>query len=236
MLLSALVLLSVLLGNNADWAYIPRQRDDVSRMLRSNRGGPLHRYLIATFAIALLTVGCTSKDVDNSASTAAPTTTVAQTTTTPPTTLPPTATMEISSPAFAHQASIPPKYSCEGDDVSPQLDIANVPPNSESLVLIMDDPDAPVGTWDHWVAYDIAPTETIAEGNHEIGTSGINSWGTTGYGGPCPPSGTHRYFFQVYALDVELGVTEGATKTDIIAAMKGHIIDEAQIIGLFSRD
>jgi Raf kinase inhibitor-like YbhB/YbcL family protein len=194
------------------------------------KGGRLNRYLTGVLTIGLVATGCNSTAVEVS-----PTTAGAQPPQSTTVTAGPDATMEISSPAFEHQTSIPQRHSCDGDDVSPQLDVANLPDDAVSLVLVMDDPDAPAGTWDHWVAYDIAPIDSIAEGDHDIGIGGVNSWGTTGYGGPCPPSGTHHYFFQVYALDVELGLAEGATKAEVIAAMDGHIIDRAQLVGLFSR-
>jgi len=211
----------------------------------------LNRCVTGFLAFGLVVAGCGSTAVDDSPTTtdaqtpqsttvtAAPTTTVVQTTTSTTaaatTTAAPDVTMEISSPAFEHQTLIPEKHSCDGDDVSPQLDIANLPEDTVSLVLIMDDPDAPVGTWDHWVAYDIAPTDSVAEGDHEIGVGGTNSWGTTGYGGPCPPSGTHRYIFKLYALDVELGLAEGATKDDVTAAMEGHVLADAALVGTFTR-
>lgn len=143
--------------------------------------------------------------------------------------------MELSSPAFAHEASIPVRFTCDGDDVSPELTITAVPPNAASLVLIMDDPDAPGGTWDHWVAFDIAPTETLSEDVGPIGIGGFNSWQRTGYGGPCPPSGTHRYVFTVLAVDGELGLPEGASKADVLAAAEGLVIAEAVLIGSYSR-
>jgi Raf kinase inhibitor-like YbhB/YbcL family protein len=119
-------------------------------------------------------------------------------------------------------------------NISPQLDIADAPAGTASLVLIMDDPDAPGGTWDHWIAYDIAPTDSIAAGNDSTGTGGLNSWGKTGYGGPCPPSGTHRYFFKVFALDAVLGLSEGSDSTAVTAAMEGHVLSEATLPGTFA--
>jgi hypothetical protein len=99
----------------------------------------------------------------------------------------------------------------------------------------MDDPDAPNGTWDHWIAYDIAPTGTIAAGDDTVGIGGSNSWGETGYGGPCPPSGTHRYFFRVFALDAALGLGEGSDSATVTASMEGHVLSEATLMGTFAR-
>src|SRR5690606_18771768 len=105
--------------------------------------------------------------------------------------------MRLTSPAFEHGEPIPAKYTCDGEDVSPPLKIHDLPEGAASLALVMDDPDAPMGTWDHWVAYNVPLTESIAEGAAEVGTAGRNSWGRQGWGGPCPPGGTHRYFFRI---------------------------------------
>jgi Raf kinase inhibitor-like YbhB/YbcL family protein len=102
-------------------------------------------------------------------------------------------------------------------------------------VLIMDDPDAPVGTWDHWVAYDIDIARDVPEGVRSLGTPGRNSWRRTGYGGPCPPFGEHRYYFRLYALDGCLGLREGAGKKQVLAAMQGHVLGEATLMGRYSR-
>ncbi|MBD3303551.1 YbhB/YbcL family Raf kinase inhibitor-like protein [Candidatus Woesearchaeota archaeon] len=144
--------------------------------------------------------------------------------------------MKLTSPAFGQEADIPPEYTCDGDDVSPELSIADVPDNAKSIVLVCDDPDAPAGTWDHWIVFNIpASTDKIAKGKEPEGTAGRNSWGKTGYGGPCPPSGTHRYFFRLYALDTMLDLPEGASKADIESAMKGHVLEEAQLMGKYKR-
>lgn len=143
--------------------------------------------------------------------------------------------MELTSPAFEHEAAIPVRYTCDGDNVSPELRISAVPEDAVALALIMDDPDAPVGTWDHWVAYDLARTETIPEDVGDLGTAGLNSWKQTGYGGPCPPSGTHRYFFRVVALDAPLGLAAGADKSEVLAASDGHVLAEAILMGTFAR-
>ncbi|MDP6606881.1 MAG: YbhB/YbcL family Raf kinase inhibitor-like protein [Dehalococcoidia bacterium] len=142
--------------------------------------------------------------------------------------------MSVASPAFAAGAPIPARYSCDGADVSPPLTIANVPAEAVSLVLIVDDPDAPGATWDHWVAFDIPVTLAIAEGVGAIGTAGRNSWGDKTYGGPCPPSGTHRYFFKLYAISADLGLPSGATKQQVEEVMAGQILAQAELIGLYS--
>jgi len=144
-------------------------------------------------------------------------------------------TMELSSPAFDQGARIPAPFTCDADDVSPELKIDGIPPATATLVLIMDDPDAPMGTWDHWVAYDIEPAMTIPQNVGALGTDGLNSWKRTGYGGPCPPSGTHRYIFQVLALDVTLGLAEGANKEAVLAATEGHVLAGATLMGTYAR-
>ena len=144
--------------------------------------------------------------------------------------------MRISSPAFEDEGDVPVKYTCDGDDLSPPLRIEDIPEGTVSLVLVMDDPDAPMGTWDHWVAYDIEPLSEIPEGVPELGTAGSNSWGNTGYGGPCPPGGTHRYFFQVYALDKGLGWEAGVDKTSVLEAIHDHVLAEASLLGFYGRE
>jgi hypothetical protein len=115
------------------------------------------------------------------------------------------------------------------------LSIHDIPAAAISLVLLMDDPDAPAGRWDHWLAYDIAPAAEIPEAVAALGTSGVNSWGRNGYGGPCPPSGTHRYYVHVHALDIRLGLRAGASRAAVEAAMRGHVLAEASLMGRFSR-
>ena len=143
--------------------------------------------------------------------------------------------MRLTSSAFEHEGEIPRRYSCDGLDVSPPLTLHDIPPEAVTLALVMDDPDAPGGTWDHWVAYDIPTTSTILEGATSLGTSGRNSWARTGYGGPCPPGGTHRYIFSVYALDSELGLGPGAEKSALLDALSGHVLAEARMLGRYSR-
>lgn len=145
--------------------------------------------------------------------------------------------LSITSPAFVHNSTIPIKYSGLGEDINPPLTIVGVPPAAKSLVMILDDPDAPVGTWDHWIVYDFVPSTTQIDGNSlpKDAVQGKNSWGDNRYGGPCPPSGTHRYFFKLYALDTKLGLEEGATKGEVESAMKGHILEKTELMGLFSK-
>ena len=146
------------------------------------------------------------------------------------------ANMKLTSPAFENNGKIPSEYTCDGSDTSPELNIADVPKSAKSLVLINDDPDAPVGTWDHWIVFNIPPnTARISRGEEPAGIGGKNSWGRTGYGGPCPPSGVHRYFFKLYALDTMLNLKEGATKKDIEKAMQGHIIAKTELMGTYKR-
>jgi len=143
--------------------------------------------------------------------------------------------MQLTSAAFVHGESIPDRYTCDGADMSPPLTVGDLPSAASALALVMDDPDAPRGTWDHWVVYDIEPTADIPEGVQHLGTSGSNSWQRAGYGGPCPPGGTHRYFFTVYALDGALGLEAGAGKGELLDAMQGHVVDEATLMGTYHR-
>ncbi|HDD55081.1 MAG TPA: YbhB/YbcL family Raf kinase inhibitor-like protein [Chloroflexi bacterium] len=143
--------------------------------------------------------------------------------------------MTLTSPAFAQEEAIPLQFSCDGDDLSPELAWAGVPEGAASLVLIMDDPDAPVGTWDHWLLFDMPPDlEGLAQGS-TAGTEGNNSWNRIGYGGPCPPGGTHRYFFKLYALDTTLDLPAGTAKTTLEAAMEGHILGQTELMGTYTR-
>ena len=146
--------------------------------------------------------------------------------------------LKISSPAFGQNGDIPVKYTCDGDDVNPPLVIDNVPQNAKSLALIMDDPDAPMGTWVHWVVWNIDPkTKEIKESSVPKGAQqGINDFRRHDYGGPCPPSGTHRYFFKLYALDTSLTLGANAKKADLQKAMKGHVTAESQLVGLYKRE
>lgn len=143
--------------------------------------------------------------------------------------------MTVTSPNFKLNGFIPRKYTCQGDDINPELAIHNIPPEAKSLVLVMDDPDAPMGTWVHWVIYDMDVASAIPE--HSVpGREGMNSFGRKRYGGPCPPSGTHRYFFKVYALDAKLNLQDPVVdKARVEKAMKGHILAQAELIGLYKR-
>jgi hypothetical protein len=142
--------------------------------------------------------------------------------------------MKITSPEFQHNQFIPKKFTCEGQDISPALIIDGIPKEAKSLSLIVDDPDAPMGTWVHWVVYDIPIIKRI-EGDSIPGKQGMNNFGRKDYGGPCPPSGTHRYFFKIYALDTTLDLNEGISKGALEKAMQGHILDKAELIGLYKR-
>jgi Raf kinase inhibitor-like YbhB/YbcL family protein len=145
------------------------------------------------------------------------------------------ATLTVSSPAFDHEGYIPKKYTCDGENISPPLNIQGVPKAAKSLVLIMDDPDAPSGVFDHWVVWNISPTEVIKE-NSLRGTSGKNSMGKSGYTGPCPPSGTHRYFFKVYALDTLLDPGDDTDKKVVEQAIEKHVIAYGELMGLYKRN
>lgn len=148
-------------------------------------------------------------------------------------------TIEVTSAAFNHGQAIPSRYTCDGQDISPALAWRNVPPGTVSQVLIMDDPDAPRGTWVHWVIFNIPSEATsLPEASGTIpggGVDGNNSWKRTGYGGPCPPSGTHRYFFKLYALDTLLDLSPGVTKGQVERAMEGHILDQGELMGTYKR-
>ena len=148
----------------------------------------------------------------------------------------------ISSSAFSEGQAIPIRYTCDGPDVSPDLAWSGVPDGAASLALICDDPDAPMGTWVHWVLFNIPadadglPAEIPADAALESGARhGTNDFRRLGYGGPCPPGGTHRYFFKLYALDTMLELDSGITKARLLEAMKGHILAESQLMGTYSR-
>ena len=150
--------------------------------------------------------------------------------------------MIITSPAFKEGSMIPAKYTCDAQDISPPLEWNKVPAGTKSLALICDDPDAVVGTWVHWVVYNIPPDASKLDenikGEKEFSNGmiqGSNDWPRIGYGGPCPPSGTHRYFFKLYALDTLLDLKPGATKAQVLKAMNGHVLAEAQLMGRYKR-
>ena len=150
--------------------------------------------------------------------------------------------MPFKSSAFNNGEMLPGKYTCDGANVSPPLEWGPAPADTKSFALICDDPDAPMGTWVHWVYYDmpagvIRLPENLAPDEHPLcgGTHGINDFRKIGYGGPCPPGGTHRYYFKIYALDVMLNLPPGAAKQEILTAMRGHILGQAQLMGKYSR-
>ena len=157
--------------------------------------------------------------------------------------IPPSAEpMSIESSAFEPEGTIPAEFTCNGDDQSPPLTWNTPPSGTQSLVLIMDDPDAPFNTFVHWVVYNIPPTiESLAAGIVDEaslsvgGVQGQNGFKNIGYGGPCPPSGTHRYFFKLYALDTQLELSAGASKAEVIKAMDGHILGAGELMGRYGK-
>jgi Raf kinase inhibitor-like YbhB/YbcL family protein len=150
--------------------------------------------------------------------------------------------IKITSSAFKDEGLIPARYTCDGDDISPPLQWDAVPQGTKSIAIISDDPDAPMGTWVHWVIFglpaetrelaeNIPPDKTLPNGARQ----GTNDFGRIGYGGPCPPGGTHRYFFKIYALDTILNLQAGAKKADLLKAMQEHILSQGQLIGKYKR-
>ena len=177
--------------------------------------------ILITVTLLFLVISCTSSQKQNEVS-----------------------TMKLTSPAFAYNELIPSTYTCDGDNINPPLVISDVPMNAKSLALIIEDPDIPdaakknfnVDIWAHWVVFNIKPVaQSISEATKSIGTVGKNTRGNISYGGPCPPSGTHRYFFKLYALDAELNLAGGAAKKELEKAMEGHVIERAELIGLYKR-
>jgi Raf kinase inhibitor-like YbhB/YbcL family protein len=142
--------------------------------------------------------------------------------------------LSISSPAFKHGEEIPLKYSCEGESINPPIDIDNLPEGTQSLSIIVEDPDTSHGTFVHWVNFNIDPTKHIAEA-HQPGISGHNGAGKTGYRGPCPPDGSHRYFFKVYALNTRLDVQEGIEAEPLKEAMERHTIGFGELMGRYQK-
>ena len=145
--------------------------------------------------------------------------------------------IQITSTAFAEGDKIPRIYTCDDKNVSPPLIWTGVPTGTVSLVLIMDDPDAPTGTWVHWVLYNLpAETTSLEQGKTSVGTDGKNDFKKPGYGGPCPPRGeNHHYYFKLYALDVKLDLKPGVTKAQVESAMGGHIMAQGQLMGRYGR-
>jgi Raf kinase inhibitor-like YbhB/YbcL family protein len=153
-----------------------------------------------------------------------------------------TSGLVLASGAFKKGEAIPKQYGCKGADISPPLEWSNIPNNTKTLALIVDDPDAPMGTWVHWVIFNIPSTATGLPENvppeeslPDGALQGKNDFRNYGYGGPCPPGGTHRYFFKLYALDATLQLKGGCTKAELLKAMRGHVIGEAQLMGRYSR-
>jgi Raf kinase inhibitor-like YbhB/YbcL family protein len=156
-------------------------------------------------------------------------------------------TIRLESPAFTSGGAIPKLYTCDGKDVSPPLTWSGIPENARSVALVCEDPDAPRGTWTHWVIFDIpASVKELGEGipaqeRVDLGTGGKtalhgkNDFGKTGYGGPCPPSGTHRYSFRIYALDGTLDLGPDTTRERLLGAIRGHVLAEGQLMGKYSR-
>ena len=151
-------------------------------------------------------------------------------------------TLEISSSAFSEGEMIPTRYTCDGPDISPELSWKGIPEAARSLALICDDPDAPMGTWIHWVLFNIPVSangltaEIPSDASLENGARhGTNDFRRLGYGGPCPPGGTQRYFFKLFALDAELNLESGVTKAELLDAMQGHILAEARLMGTYKR-
>jgi len=144
--------------------------------------------------------------------------------------------VRVTSSAFRQAGNIPSKFTCDGDNKNPPLQIAEIPSGAKSLALVVDDPDAPGGLFTHWLVWNIsAKADAIAEANAPTGVQGTNDFGKSGYGGPCPPSGMHRYSFKIFALDRELDLPSGSKRSQLDAAMKGHIVGQGELIGRYSR-
>ncbi len=145
--------------------------------------------------------------------------------------------IKVNSPTFSYGEFIPRKYTCDGENVNPPLEIEGVPKNAKSLVLIVDDPDAPIGTFTHWLVWNINPSVKKIEEKSlpEGAVVGRNDFGKASYGGPCPPSGAHRYFFRIYALDKVLNLSEGAGRSELEKGMKNHILAFGELMGKYSR-
>ena len=192
--------------------------------------------------LALILVGCSpAGDTADSSTTTTATPTSASTDgpedSTTSTTQP--VDFAITSPSFAEGATIPTVHSCDGEDLSPQLDLVGLPATTETVAIVVTDPDAPVGTWDHWVEFDIpvtGDTFTLAEGTPPLGVQGVNSWNLEGYMGPCPPSGEeHRYVFTVYAMAGFLGLPSGVGAEAVLEAVEPRALGSAQLTGLYAR-
>ncbi len=185
--------------------------------------------VVTLLGIALLT-GC----VEEEGVPATPPTSPASTSMPSPAAVPMQMPMILSSPEFENGALIPTRFTCDGNDINPTLRIENVPAGTKSLALILEDPDGSRGTWVHWIVYDLPVIMWIDEDSIP-GTQGTNDYDVKEYRGPCPPPGTHRYVFKLYALDTELGLGEGVEKDALEMAMQGHILDTSELSGFYSR-
>ena len=144
--------------------------------------------------------------------------------------------IKVSSSAFTEGGNIPPKFTCDGEDTSPPLKTEGIPENAKAVVMIVDDPDAPGGLFNHWLVWNIDPkTTSLEEGKAPAGVTGTNDFGKSAYGGPCPPSGSHRYSFKVFALDQQLQLRAGAKRKEVDAAIKGHVIGQGELMGRYSK-
>jgi Raf kinase inhibitor-like YbhB/YbcL family protein len=143
-------------------------------------------------------------------------------------------TLEITSSAFDNGSDIPSKYTCDGEEINPPLSVSNIPEGTKTLAIIVEDPDAPKGTFDHWVTWNLPP-ESIIEEKRTSGVSGRNGAGKTGYYGPCPPSGSHRYYFNIFALDTSLDIEEGSDKKALQDAMRDHILSSGTLMGRYKK-
>lgn len=142
--------------------------------------------------------------------------------------------MQATSTAFDEGEPIPEKYSCDGQNINPGIAVSGFPEGTKALAMIVDDPDAPTGTFTHWLIWNINPDDPVEE-NSKPGTEGKNDFGEVGYGGPCPPSGTHRYYFRIFALDAELNLPPGASRTELEKAKAEHTLDETALMGTYTR-
>jgi hypothetical protein len=144
--------------------------------------------------------------------------------------------IKLTSPAFKQGEKIPVKFTCDGADTNPPLEIGEIPSSAKALALVVDDPDAPGGVFTHWIVWNIDPkTSTIAEAIKSAGIEGKNDFGKSGYGGPCPPQGTHRYYFRVFALDRQLDLNAGANRKRLTVALNGHVIGKGELMGRYSK-
>lgn len=212
--------------------------------MATNRLHPILWLLLAAAALTGLT-GCAPATAEPAPTPPSPTQAPSGATELPASSTEPTGagsiSLELTSQAFAEGEMVPTDFTCDGVDQSPPLRWSGVPEGTQSLALVMDDPDAPAGTWVHWVLFDLPadssglPDAVSNQAQAAGGVHGTNSWGELGYGGPCPPSGTHRYVFRLYAADQPLGLAAGATKAQVLAALEGHTLAEAELIGTYSR-